>query len=96
MLRDGYPTLYPPHDWVRQTEGELPTKPGRVTLARWTSEYQDTVTVYQHTEPDRKRKRFSVVWNPVDDAPTRTIWGSSAAVTAAHVRRTFRRVRARR
>lgn len=95
MLRDGYPRLWPPHDWVRQTEAELPTKPGTVVLAQWTSEHRDTVTIYEHDPPERKRKRFSVVWEPTGDGPAVTIWGSSVGVTEAHVRRTFERARSR-
>lgn len=95
MLRDGYPTLQPPHDWVRQTEGGLPTSPRRTTLAQWVSEYRDTLTVYQHTRPERERKRFSVVWEPAGDGAPRTVWGSSLERTEPHVRRTFERVRAR-
>lgn len=94
MLRNGYPKLYPPHDWVRQTESELPTNAGLVVLAQWVSDRRHTITIYQHSRPERERKRFSVVWEPPDGAPTRTIWGSSVAVTEAHVRRTFERAHA--
>lgn len=95
MLRDGYPRLYPPLDWLRLTEGELPREAGRTVLARWISEREDTVTVYQHEPPESERKRFSVVWDPAGDAAKQTIWSGSATVTEAHVRRTFERARAR-
>ena len=95
MLRNGYPRLWPPHDWIRQTEGELPTKAGVVVLAQWMSEQRDTITIYQHDPPERERKRFSVVWEPTGDAASLTIWGSSIGVTEAHVRRTFERVQSR-
>ncbi|WP_336343224.1 hypothetical protein [Halalkalicoccus ordinarius] len=95
MIRNGYPRLWPPHDWIRQTEGELPTRTGVVVLAQWISEHRDTITIYQHDPPEGKRKRFSVVWEPTDDAATVTIWGSSIEVTAAHVQRTFERARVR-
>lgn len=95
MLRNGYPRLWPPHDWIRETEGELPTAAGVVVLAQWTSEQQDTITIYQHDPSEGKRKRFSVVWEPTGNAAPVTIWGSSIAVTEAHVRRTFERARAR-
>lgn len=95
MLRNGYPRLWPPHDWIRQTEGELPTKGGAVVLAQWMSEQQDTITIYQHDPPERKRKRFSVVWEPTDDTATQTIWGSSIGMTETHIRRMFERVQSR-
>lgn len=95
MLRNGYPQLCPPHDWVRQTEGELPTKPRIIVLAQWVSERRDTITIHQHDPPEAKRKRFSVVWEPAGDAATLTIWGSSVKVTEAHVRRTFERAQSR-
>lgn len=91
MLRNGYPRLYPPHDWVRQTESALPTKPERIALGQWVSERGDTLTVWQHESPERDRKRFSVVWKPTGTTTTRTIWGSSVTTTEAHVRRTFER-----
>lgn len=95
MLRDGYPRLWPPHDWVRQTEAELPTETGAVVLAQWTSEHRDTITIYEHDPPEGRRKRFSVVWDPTGDAATVTIWGSSIGLTETHVRRTFERARTR-
>lgn len=94
MLRDGYPRLHPPLDWIRQTEGDLPTRAGCVVLAQWLSERQDLLTIYQHEPPEIDRKRFSVVWEPAGDAATRTIWGGSIAGTESHVRRTFERARA--
>lgn len=58
MIRNGYPRLWPPHDWIRQTEDELPTKAGVIVPAQWMSEQQDTITIYQHDPPERERKRF--------------------------------------
>jgi hypothetical protein len=95
MLRDGYPRLFPPHDWARRPTGALPEVEGRVVLGQWISEHGDSLTIHQHDPPERERKRFSVVWEPAGDGATRTIWGSSVATTRAHVRRTFERTRAR-
>lgn len=95
MLRDGYPQILLPQDWVRTTAGELPTIENSIALAQWVSEQDDTLIVYQNEDPNRARERFSVVWKPPNGTPKRTIHASSFPLTGKHVSRVFERAHAR-